>query len=742
MTFRNIGIFVVLAAILCGFFAIQSSAATRNITVAVKDAGGQTVGGYAGSYALLVGVSDYTAGWPKLESVPGEMAGLKKALEGQGFTVTLVMNPDGRHIQDAFRDFISEYGYDADNRLLFYFSGHGYSLDNGNKGYLVPADAPDPNKDRKNFLRKALDMTELLAWSRKMTAKHALFLFDSCFSGSIFKTRALPKEPPYITAATALPVRQFITAGSAGEEVPARSVFTPAFIDALTYGWGDLNKDGYISGMELGLYLQGEVPQHARQSPQFGKIQDYDPSRGDFVFVAGGAAVVVTDGGGTASGGAPAAGPAKLRVTTEPAGAEVFVDGRSVGRAPLFLGELAPGEVFVRATKDGFADGDKVVTVQAGKVTQVTLVLEKASTSGRLFVKPEPADATVKVLNIGPKYQEGMELAAGRYHVEVTKSGFEPQRQWVDLAAGQDLEVRVALKESALASALLMPEERVMKQKGVTGGPSLLDTLNQLQVETTPAPGTTWTEPTMGMEFVWVPGGCFQMGSYDGEADEKPVHEVCVDGYWMGKYEVTNAQYRKFKSGHDSGKYEGVSLNGGNQPVVYVSCEDAQAFVTWLNQRGAGSGTFRLPTEAEWEYAARGGTTTSRFWGDDPDQACGYANISDRTAKRQWPGWTITGCDDGFAATAPVGSFRPNAFGLYDMLGNVWEWTEDIYGDKAYGSLGRDNPIYTGGGSYRVTRGGSWADAPAHVRCAFRGNRESGGRGSGLGFRLVRTAVP
>ena len=127
-------------------------------------------------------------------------------------------------------------------------------------------------------------MTRILAGARDSEANHVLYLFDSCFSGTIFKTKALPEEPPHITTALGLPVRQFITAGGAQDQVPSRSTFTPAFVDALVLGRGDLNKDGYVSGTELGLYLQQEVPRHTRQTPQFGKIADYDLSRGDFIF--------------------------------------------------------------------------------------------------------------------------------------------------------------------------------------------------------------------------------------------------------------------------------------------------------------------------------------------------------------------------------------------------------------------------------------------------------------------------
>ncbi len=259
---------------------------------------------------------------------------------------------------------------------------------------------------------------------------------------------------------------------------------------------------------------------------------------------------------------------------------------------------------------------------------------------------------------------------------------------------------------------------------------------------TIPSPGDTWTDTATGMEFVWVPGGCFLMGSPSGEKDrdddEGPVHEVCVDGFWMGKFEVTNEQYRRYKAGHDSKDYKGKSLNSGSQPAVFVSWNDATVYAQWLSEKG--NGTFRLPTEAEWEYAARAGTTTSRYWGDDPDEACQYANVGDRTAKRIWPDWIGFNCDDGYAVTAPVGSFKPNAFGLYDMMGNVWEWCADVYDPDAYFKHSQKNPFLSGGSEYRVTRGASsYNDEPRHVRAANRLWGFPGGAGDCLGFRLLRT---
>ena len=257
-------------------------AASRGIRIVSNE--GEQVGEYQASYALLIGVSDYTAGWPDLQSVPEELVKVSTSLADRGFEITQLHNPTTDELSQGFKDFINRHGYKRDNRLLFFFSGHGYTRDNGKKGYLVPSDAPDPRRDEEGFLRKSYPMTDLLALARNIESNHALFLFDSCFSGTIFQTRALPDKPPLIDLLTSKPVRQFITAGDAGEEVPANSVFTPAFIDALEYGLGDLNGDGYVTGTELGLYLQSEVSLHVKQTPQFGKITDYELSRGDFVF--------------------------------------------------------------------------------------------------------------------------------------------------------------------------------------------------------------------------------------------------------------------------------------------------------------------------------------------------------------------------------------------------------------------------------------------------------------------------
>ena len=254
----------------------------------------------------------------------------------------------------------------------------------------------------------------------------------------------------------------------------------------------------------------------------------------------------------------------------------------------------------------------------------------------------------------------------------------------------------------------------------------------------------TWKEPVTGLVFVWVPGGCFLMGSPKSEKerseDEGPVHEVCVDGFWMSQTVVTNAQFRQFQKDHDSRDVAGHSLNGDGQPAVYVSWVDANNFSQWLSGQNGGQYNFRLPTEAEFEYACRAGSEASRYWGEDASRACIYENVADYTAERQLGIRPVNECDDGYAATAPVGAFRQNAFGLYDMLGNVLEWCADVYGVDSYVRHDRNNPQYNNEsmGQSRVIRGGCWRGAARSIRCAGRGSGLPSSTRDDLGFRIVR----
>jgi hypothetical protein len=288
----------VLAAAIGLALANPSLAKTdRGASIRVKDVAGTDVALYAESHALVIGISNYTNGWPKLRGVADDVPAVKAALETQGFQVTVVTDPDRDGLDKAFRGFIGRHGQAPDNRLLFYFAGHGHSMMlgyGGMMGYLVPTDAPDPNQDEGGFLASAFSMQSIEVHARNIQSKHAMFVFDSCFSGSIFDaTRAIPDV---IQAKTGKPVRQFITSGSAEQTVPDKSIFRRQFVAALE-GEGDRDGDGYVTGAELGQFLETTVTNYTRQSqtPQYGKLRDPLLDKGDFVFVLPGGATKATD---------------------------------------------------------------------------------------------------------------------------------------------------------------------------------------------------------------------------------------------------------------------------------------------------------------------------------------------------------------------------------------------------------------------------------------------------------------
>ena len=232
--------------------------------------------------------------------------------------------------------------------------------------------------------------------------------------------------------------------------------------------------------------------------------------------------------------------------------------------------------------------------------------------------------------------------------------------------------------------------------------------------------------PGAGMELVHVRGGCYRMGDVfgDGEEEEAPVHEVCVDDFDLGKYEVTQGQW-KAVMGSNPSRDKGC---GGNDrcPVDSVSWNDAQEFIRRLNRR-PGGGRYRLPTEAEWEYAARSGGRDERYsGGDDVDRVAWFAENSGRT-------------------NHPVGTRAPNGLGLHDMSGNVWEWTADWYARDYYARSPRDNPTGPAGPAGpnvdRVIRGGCKTGEAANERTSRRSygyQRTSSDRGDKIGFRLAR----
>ena len=242
---------------------------------------------YRKSFALIVGASQYQNGWPVLPQAVQDAKDVAATLVDHGFQIRLLLNPSHDKLEDALNDFVYRLGKNPEDRLLFYFAGHGQTLEmsyGSPAGFIVPVDAPLPVNDEAAFRRKAISMQAFEDNAKQIQAKHVLYIFDSCFSGTIFSVcRGVPASISYKTGQ---PVRQFITAGEAGETVSDKSIFKDQFIKGIE-GNSDANRDGFITGTELGEYLQTTVVNYSKetQHPQFGKIRDPNLDAGDFVFV-------------------------------------------------------------------------------------------------------------------------------------------------------------------------------------------------------------------------------------------------------------------------------------------------------------------------------------------------------------------------------------------------------------------------------------------------------------------------
>ena len=281
-------------------------------------------------------------------------------------------------------------------------------------------------------------------------------------------------------------------------------------------------------------------------------------------------------------------------------------------------------------------------------------------------------------------------------------------------------------------------------------------------------PGAAAGECAHCPDMVAIPAGKFLMGAAPGEEERthlseefrhrsRPQHSVTVRRFFAGRFEVTRGQYRVFveATGRSSdgcflwndSAFEMVAANSWRNPgfaqddahpVTCVSWEDASAYAAWLSRQTGRK--YRLLTEAEWEYAARAGTTTTQYWGDDVNLICHYANGADRAAAARIPGvetWQVADCDDRYAYTAPVGSYRPNAFGLHDMLGNVEEWTQDCWKGNYEGAPTDGSAVASGDCSLRAVRGGAWDDSPVGVPAAYRVGSPTSVRVNRRGFRIA-----
>ena len=250
----------------------------------------------------------------------------------------------------------------------------------------------------------------------------------------------------------------------------------------------------------------------------------------------------------------------------------------------------------------------------------------------------------------------------------------------------------------------------------------------------------------VSMDFVYIPPGSFLMGAAPGEEgpldqSEEPQHRVEVSrGFYLAKYELTQSQWRAIVGTQPWRRRQYVK-EGAQYPATYIAWLEVEDFIRRLNDK-AGRELYRLPSEAEWEYAARAGSGTARFWGNNSEKACKFANVFDKTGAASGEFLTMMPhrCDDGYKQTSPVGSYMANAFGLHDTAGNAWEWNEDCW-HKSYSGAPIDNRAWTASGrcNQRIVRGGSWISIARYVRSGNRSKINKDSRIYRNGFRVALT---
>ncbi|OQY05201.1 MAG: hypothetical protein B6I20_01695 [Bacteroidetes bacterium 4572_117] len=357
-------VIVLILMIFTAVFGYSQKTGTKAFNIEI-DYGNKLT--YEQSHALIIGISNYSNGWDYLPGVKKDVKEVKKALELHGFNVEVYENLDKEHLDRVFSNFIKKYGQNVNNRLLFYFAGHGYTvktLYGDNLAYIVPKNAPLPKKDLAGFQAKSIETSQIEIYAKQIRSKHALFLFDACFSGAMFSTeRTVPEALSYSTTG---PVRQFITSGSENENVPDESIFCKQFIKALTSKNADLYRDDYLTATELGEFLQTNVVNISKnkQHPQYGKIHHKVLNEGDFLFIL---ADTILHRDNSVYG--------TIRLKSK-IGGDLYFDGRKIQaiseNSTLVLKKIHPGSHFIEIK--GKQIWEDSIWVYGEKLTQVVIL--------------------------------------------------------------------------------------------------------------------------------------------------------------------------------------------------------------------------------------------------------------------------------------------------------------------------------------------------------------------------------
>lgn len=739
--------------------------------------------GYTGSYALIIGINDYED--PRFVPLGQAEEDAKKlaavlAAPPHKFQVKLLLGSEATR-EAILQAMFSLRDTRPDDRILLYFAGHGYTLtDNFGEetGFLAAADTI-PEQDFT-----ALELEEVTDLSRHAEAKHVAFIFDACFSGqALGLTRAQTTTVEKYTTRRAY---QVISAGAGDQTVSDYESMTDILLDALTM---DLSgPDGVFTFSDLGLYLQQTVAANSRQTqiPQYGHVQG--SQGGDMVFDLAPGAVRPTESHVFISySHENGAFVDKLVADLNAYGVKTWRD------QDMIPGHLASNTAsWRRAVDEGLRQADVMVVVlspEAVASQEVEAEWNYFLTHRRPVYPVLYRDCDIpyrlmalQIWDLRTNYRGMVADLAARLAGEVPASHTGPSSLPHARRTSPRLPVWGWVGGAVILTALLVagllgvfspggdetPTPTVTKS---IGGPTIVpvdkdatstgEPVAEATVTTAPTPSGVIVEAdARGVEMARIPPGTFTMGfdtdlafiicegtvgdcTTDQFEDEEPIHTVTLtSSYWIDLTEVTNGQYAEcveagvcdppVETGSATRTSYFNNLAFKNYPVIYVTWEMADTFCQeW---RGG-----RLPTEAEWEYAARGQNDWIYPWGNRT-VAPNLLNFCDAGCPFDW---ADPRAEDGYPGdTAPVGSFEDGAspFGLLDMAGNVWEWVDDWYSIYPASSVtDPTGPTSWDGRTGKVRRGGSWNNSAGIVRIANRGWNVPDRTDNDQGFRCART---
>ena len=651
--------------------------------------------------ALLIGNSQYTNGIAPLKNPPNDVALLKRALEGLHFQVEVVTDAGFAQIGRAVNGYVNRLNAAGPGAIgFFYYSGHGAQNEDNHTNYLIPVDVPGAETDA--LWPASVDLEEITdKLQRKAPQAVHFVVFDACRN-----SLRLPSAD-----------------GKAlGDSKGFRAVTAPKGM-LIAYATAD-GRTASDKGGDSGPYAKALADEMVKPGIEavtmFRNVQ-----------------FRVND----AIGQDPWVSYGTL--------AKVYLAGEQPEPKPL---DTTNSAATTPSAPAGTVESDWAAVKDSGSESALRAFIETHKDNA--VYAALATDALSKLSGTDQRKKSWWAALFGEAKSEDT-SGGDQQAVKSQTPVAVPAEAQVAMNTQPPAPATVQPAACDGITAKVAGSERCL------------RPGDTFRDLEGGPEMVVVPAGTFTMGSLAGEEgrsdDEGPQHEVTIGKpFAVGRLELTRGQFAAFvkATGHKTSDscyvYDGKDWKDtagkswrdpgyqqtDEHPVVCVTWDDAKAYVAWLAKETGQ--TYRLLSEAEWEYAARGQTQPGSYprfsFGNDVKDLCDYANGADKSTSFDWKN---TACDDGIgAATAPAGRYKANAFGLYDMHGNVWEWVEDCYQDS-YTGAPKDGAAWTAGDcSRRVVRGGSWSFFPQNLRAALRNGNSTGSPAQRSGFPAREDAYP